>query len=144
MWRSRNARRNSRDEKSTRGDAAAGVVINIAEYGGHGLLLVRPWTAAFQVLGKAPTGWSTYIPGNFAVSLFMVWLYAQLLPWYGAGWKTAPRSGLVMWMVFWVIPMLALMPMDLFPKDLLVIVMAIGLVDANLGALLGAWIYREP
>lgn len=95
------------------GGLAAGALINAGEYGGHGLLLNEPWTAAFHALGRAPAGWSTYIPGNFAVGIFMVWLYAQLRPWYGAGPKTALRSGMAAWAVFWAIPMLAIMPMDL-------------------------------
>jgi hypothetical protein len=124
------------------GGLTAGLVINTGEYGGHGLLLNDPWTAAFHALGRAPTGWSTYIPGNFAVGIFMVWLYVQLRPWYGTGPKTALRSGLAVWAVFWVIPMLAIMPMGLFPNTLLAIVMALGFVDVSLAVLLGAWICR--
>jgi hypothetical protein len=126
------------------GGLAAGVVINAFEYGGHRLLLDDAWTAAFRALGKMPTGWSTFIPGNFAVGILMVWVYARLCPWFGRGPKTAIRSGLAVWAVFWVIPMLAIMPLDLFPSYLLFIVIALGLVDANLAALLGAWLYREP
>jgi hypothetical protein len=40
--------------------------------------------------------------------------------------------------------MLAIMPLDLFPNYLLFIVIALGFVDANLAALLGAWLYGEP
>jgi len=124
------------------GGLAAGVVINAGEYGGHRLLLDAPWTAAFHALGKAPAGWSTYIPGNFAVGVFIVWLYAQLRPWYGNGTRTALRSGMTIWAIFWVIPMLAIMPMDLFPNGLLAIVIAVGIVDVNLAALLGVWLYK--
>jgi hypothetical protein len=126
------------------GGLAAGVIINAFEYGGHRVLLDDAWTAAFRALGKTPTGWSTFIPGNFMVGIVMVWLYARLRPRYGGGPKTALRSGLAVWAVFWVIPMMAIMPLDLFPNYLLFIVIALGLVDANLAALLGAWLYREP
>ncbi len=54
----------------------------------------------------------------------------------------ALRSGLAAWAVFWVIPMLALMPLDLFPNGLLAIVIALGFVDAALAVLLGAWLYK--
>lgn len=125
------------------GGLAAGVIVNLFEYGGHGILLDEAWTAAFRALGKTPTGWLTFIPANFFVGVLMVWLYARLRPHYGTGPKTALRSGLAVWAVFWVIPMLAIMPLDLFPNYLLFIVIALGLVDANLAVLLGAWIYKE-
>jgi hypothetical protein len=125
------------------GGLAAGLIINAFEYGGHRLILDDAWTAAFRALGKAPTGWSTFIPGNFAVGVLMVWLYARLRPWYGGGPKTALRSGLAVWAVFWVIPMLALMPLDLFPNRLLAIVIALGFVDVNLAVLLGASLYKS-
>jgi hypothetical protein len=122
------------------GGLVAGLVVNAFEYGGHRVVLDDAWTSAFRALGKTPTGWSIFIPSNFVVGLLMVWLYARLRPRYGAGPKTALRSGLAAW----VVPMLALMPMDLFPNSLLAIVIALGLVDANLAVLLGAWLYKAP
>ncbi|MGA7413281.1 MAG: hypothetical protein WBW33_22595 [Bryobacteraceae bacterium] len=124
------------------GGLAAGMVVNVFEYGVHRVFLDDAWTSAFRALGKTPTGWSTFIPANFAVGILMVWLYARLRPQYGGGPKTALRSGLAAWAVFWVVPMLAIMPMDLFPNGLLVIVIALGFVDANLAVLLGAWLYK--
>lgn len=122
---------------------AAGVIVNAFEYGGHRVLLDDAWRAAFGALGKTPTGWSTFIPANFFVGILMVWLYAQLRRWYGGGPKTALRSGLAIWAVFWVIPMMALMPLNLFPNGLLAIVIALGFVDANLAVLLGARLYKD-
>ncbi len=124
------------------GGLAAGVVVNVFEYGGHRVFLDDAWTSAFRALGKTPTGWSTFIPGNFLVGILMVWLYARLRPRYGGGPKTALRSGQAAWAVFWAIPMLALMPLDLFPNGLLAIVIALGFVDAALAVLLGAWLYK--
>jgi hypothetical protein len=129
-------------ERVIAGGLAAGVIVNVFEYGGHRVFLDDAWTSAFRALGKTPTGWSTFIPANFAVGILMIWLYARLRPRYGGGPKTALRSGLATWAVFWVIPMLAIMPMDLFPNGLLVIVIALGFVDANLAVLLGAWLYK--
>jgi len=125
------------------GGLAAGVIINASEYGGHRVLLDDAWTAAFRALGKTPTGWSTFIPANFVVGILMVWFYARLRPMYGGGPTTALRAGMAAWAVFWVIPMMAIVPLELFPNYLLFIVIALGLVDANLGVLLGAWLYKE-
>jgi hypothetical protein len=122
---------------------AAGLVINAFEYGGHRVLLDDAWTAAFRALGKIPTGWTTYIPANFLVGILLVWFFARLRPRYGGGSLTALRSAAAIWLVFWVIPMMNLMPMNLFPARLPVIVIALGLVDVTLAALLGAWLCEK-
>ena len=122
---------------------AAGLIVNACEYGFHRVYFDDAWTAAFRALGKTPTGWSTFIPANFFVGILMVWLYARLRPRYGGGPRTALRSGLAVWVIFWVIPLMAIVPMDLFPKSLLAMAIGLGLVDANLAVLLGAWLYTE-
>ena len=122
---------------------AAGLIVNAFEYGGHRVYLDDAWTAAFRALGKTPTGWSTFIPANFFIGILLVWLYARLRPGYGSGPKTALRSGLAVWAVFWLIPLSAFVPMDLFPASLVVIAIALGVVDVGLAALLGAWLYQE-
>jgi hypothetical protein len=93
------------------------------------------WTAAFRALGKAPTGWLAFIPANFGVGILMIWFYARLQSHYGGGPISALRSGLATWAVFWVIPMMSIMPMNLFPNRLLATVIALGFVDVNLAAL---------
>lgn len=125
------------------GGLIAGAIINAFEYVGHRVVLDNAWTAAFRALGKTPTGWSMFIPSNFLVGVLIVWLYVRLRPHYGHGAKTALRSGLAAWAVFWVIPMMGLIPLDLFPISLPVLVIALGLVDANMAALVGAWCYRD-
>jgi len=39
--------------------------------------------------------------------------------------------------------MMSIIPMDLFPNWLLVSVIALGFVEVNLAALLGAWLYKK-
>src|ERR1035441_681427 len=125
------------------GGLAAGLVVNAFEYGGHRVYLDDAWTAAFRALGKTPTGWSTFIPANFVIGILLVWLYARLRPAYGSGPTTALRSGLAVWVVFWVIPLSAFVPMDLFPTSLVTMAIALGVVDVGLAVLLGAWLYQE-
>ena len=125
------------------GGILAGLVVNAFEFGGHRIYFDDAWTAAFRALGKTPTGWSTFIPANFLVGILLVWLYARLRPAYGSGPKPALRSGMAIWVVCWVIPLMAIMPMELFPTRLLAMAIGLGLVDANLAVLLGAWLYRD-
>jgi hypothetical protein len=120
----------------------AGLLINAVEYLVHGVLLNPQWTAAFAALGKTPTGWTTFIPSNFLVGIIGIWVYTKFRPNYGPGPKTALRSALSIWIVFWVIPMMALQPMDLFPNMLVFTTIVVGLLDSIPAILLGAWIYR--
>lgn len=124
------------------GGLLAGTVINAGELALHRVLLQERWTAAFAALGKHPTGWTTFIPANFLVGFFTVWLYVRLRSHYGPGPRTALRAGLAIWAVFWVIPILALVPLELFPNQLLFLVIAGGVINAHLAALLGAWVYK--
>lgn len=125
------------------GGLTAGLLINAVEYLVHGVLLDPQWTAAFAALGKAPKGWTSIIPSNFVVGIIGIWVYTKFVPNYGPGPKTALRSALSIWMVFWVIPMIALQPLDIFPNVLLLITIVVGLLDSILAVLLGAWIYRR-
>jgi hypothetical protein len=125
------------------GGVAAGLVINAIEYFVHGIFLDAQWTAAFAALGKTPTGWTTFIPANFLVGVISVWAYARMSPNYGPGPKTAVRAALAVWVVFWVIPEMALQPLNLFPASLLFTVIAVGLLDSIPAVLLGAWIYQR-
>jgi hypothetical protein len=125
------------------GGLLAGVVINAGEWLVHGVLLDRRWTAAFATLGTHHPGWSEMIiPGNFLVGVVTVWIYARLRPRYGPGPRTALRAGLATWIIFWVIPTMAIVQLDLFPNQLLFLVIAGGVINAHLAALLGAWVYR--
>lgn len=125
------------------GGLLAGVVINAGELVLHRVILHERWTAAFAALGKHPTGWATFIPANFLVGFLTVWLYSRLRPRYGPGPSTALRAGFAMWVVFWVIPTLALVPLELFPNQLLFLIIAGGVINAHLAALLGAWVYKD-
>src|SRR5437762_9978176 len=103
------------------GGFAAGLVINAIEYLAHGMFLDAQWTAAFAALGKTPSGWTTFIPANFLVGVIAIWVYTVLTRSYGPSPKTAVRAALAVWVVFWVIPELALQPLKLFPDSLLFI-----------------------
>ena len=125
------------------GGLAAGLIVNAFEYGVHRIYLDDAWSAAFRALGKTPTGWSAFIPGNFLIGILLVWLYARLRGRYGSGPKTALRSALAVWVVFWAVPLLSFVPMNLFPNRLLAVAILLGVVDVTLAVLLGAWLYRD-
>src|SRR5437870_6804115 len=116
------------------GGLLAGVILNAGELALHRVILHEQWTTAFTALGKHPAGWAMFIPANFLVGLFTVWLYTRMRPRYGPGPQTAIRTGLTIWAIFWVIPILALVPLELFPNWLLFSVIAGGLIVGILAA----------
>jgi hypothetical protein len=125
------------------GGIASGLVINAIELLFHRVLLDKQWTAAFAALGKKPTGWTTFIPSNFLVGIFAVALYVWLRPRYSPTWNSAALAGIAIWLVFWVIPTVALMPLNLFPNRLLFAIIGIGVVDILLAVPVGVWLYKE-
>lgn len=70
-------------------------------------------------------------------------LYVWLRPRYGPAWKSAVLSGIAVWLVFSIIPMMALMPLELFPNRLLLATIGIGVIDLLLAIPVGTWFYRE-
>ncbi|HUK84039.1 MAG TPA: hypothetical protein VLZ12_15570 [Verrucomicrobiae bacterium] len=126
------------------GGLVAGSVINAGEWLLHGVLLDQRWTAAFAALGRHHPGWVVMIiPPNFLVGLLTVWLYARLRSRYGPGPRTALRAGLATWIIFWVIPTMAIVQLELFPNGLLFLVIGGGAINAHLAALFGAWVYKD-
>lgn len=121
---------------------AAGALINACEWAAHRMWLDQAWTDAFAAFGKTPTGWATFIPANVILGVIAVWGYTWLNERYGHGLRTAVRTGLAAWVIFWVIPTLALQPLALFPNRLLGLTIAVGLVDGMLATVLGAWLYE--
>jgi hypothetical protein len=125
------------------GGIAAGLVINWIELLFHRVLLDKQWTAAFSALGKKPTGWTTFIPSNFLLGSFAVALYAWLRPRYSPTWKSAALAGSAIWLVFWVIPTMALIPLNLFPNHLLLTIIGIGVFDLLFAVPFDIWLYGE-
>ncbi len=120
-----------------------GLVINAVEWLVHRVWLDAEWTQAFAALGKRPMGWNTFVMANFLVGIVAVWTYDWLGRIYGRGVRTAIRSAVAIWIVFWVIPILGMQPMSLFPNSLLAWVIGIGIVDGLLGVLPAIWIYER-
>lgn len=121
---------------------AAGALINAGEWGAHQMWLGREWTEAFTALGRTPTGWATFIPANFLLGIIAVWGYHWLSERYGHGLRTALRAGLAAWIIFWVIPTMAMQPLGLLPNRLLGLTILVGLGDGVIGTLLGAWLFE--
>jgi hypothetical protein len=127
------------------GGVLAGIVVNLSEFVLNEIVLKAQNEKAMQALGKPmPAGgavMTTWIVWGFAAGIAAVWLYAAIRPRYGAGPGTAVRAGVAVWFFTWVLSMVAMQNMGVFPIAPFALVWT--LVESVVAALAGAWLYRE-
>jgi hypothetical protein len=71
-----------------------------------------------------------------------VWIYAGMLPRYGAGSKTAILAGFLVWIVGRLCVAFDMLALGVFPWQLLAGQSVLGLAAILPGVLAGAWIYK--
>ena len=101
--------------------------------------------AAIRALGKQMGGDAllVFTVWGFLVGILAVWLYAAIRPSYGAGPKTAACAGAAVWGLGYLLASVTPLALHLFPRHLMAIGLAVGLVEVIAGTLAGAWLYRE-
>lgn len=87
--------------------------------------------------------WVISIFVSLLTGVGLVWLYASILPRYGAGWKTAVVAGAVLWLMAYVPSLLGYGMMGLFPNGMLVLWACVGLVEMVVAAAVGSRVYKE-
>ena len=129
------------------GGLLAGLLINVVEFVVNGWLLKENWAAAMKVIPYAePMGVLQMVALNvsgFVVGIFTIWLYAAIRPRYGAGPKTAACAGAAVWTLGYLLASVTPMVMHLFPRRLMAIGIAVGLVELIVAAVVGAAVYKE-
>lgn len=129
------------------GGLVAGIVYFIGDGIVHGALLKQHWA---EILGaihvdpekalKTPAVFGIY---DLLKGLIVVWVYAAIRPRLGPGPKTAVIAGVIVWLAAIPLPLIGLIPMKFFGAGFVALWAAYALVPMILGALAGAWIYRE-
>jgi hypothetical protein len=130
------------------GGIVAAVILFIAGFIIHGLILEPDWTA-WHAAGHMPLVLShaamtvIWIVVSLINGLTGVWIYAGIRPRYGAGAKTALIAGLMLWLVGGLVAALAQYALGNVPHNI-VVVGAIGSLIADLIAIVaGAYFYQE-
>jgi hypothetical protein len=129
------------------GGLLAGLVINIFEFLVDGLVLGDQWTAVLKNLHRPPMGpaaTASFVVWGFLVGICSLWVYATLRPRMGPGPKTAAVAGIAVWIIGSLLPTIPAVGMHLFPYHLLGYDLALTLVEMVAGAVIGAWLYKEP
>jgi hypothetical protein len=129
------------------GGLVAGLIINVFESVFNLFVVGNQTAAAMRALGKSGefSGGqiAVFIVMGFVIGILTVRLYAAIRPRHGAGPKTAIRAGLAMWVIGNLLPNTGIIVMDLFPLNLMIAGMAVGLCEIVLAALAGAALYKE-
>lgn len=129
------------------GALLAGVLYFIADGTIHGAILGKYHMAAVAGLAKP------FTPDNTAYFYFAVFdlgkglvamlIYAAARVPCGPGVKTAVVAGLIAWLATEVLPSIEWMPFPFYEKSFFLKVIALELVPMVIGAILGAWIYKD-
>jgi len=138
-------RQDQQQWSSVLGGLVAGLIINVFESVLNGVILAKDMEVAISALGRQMGGGALamFIAWGFLVGIFAVWLYAAIRPRYGAGPKTAACAGAAVWGLGYLLASVTPIALHLFPRRLMAIGLAVGIVEVLAGTLAGAWLYRE-
>ena len=88
------------------GGLVAGVVLNIVDYLGNGVILAdrmkaeteafKPGLSEMMMSGSAI---AMYVVSDLVIGLLLVWTYAAMRPRFGPGPRTAVHAALLVWIV---------------------------------------------
>ncbi len=130
------------------GGIIAGVIFFLGDGVVHGVLLRDRWAEIMAALGKSSGDVGSQHPGYFITydllkGLIASWLYAAIRPSLGAGPGTALIVAIVVWLLVIPIPLLGLLPMNLFGRKFAAMWAFYGIVPILIGTLVAGWLYRE-
>jgi hypothetical protein len=125
----------------------AGVVYFVCDGVIHGAILGAEHEAAIVGAGKPlihdPTAYGYFALFDLGKGLVAMLFYAHARVRLGPGPVTAAWAGLFAWLAVEAIPAIAMMPFPFYAKFFYVKVMALEIVPMAVGAIAGAWPYKE-
>jgi len=128
------------------GGLVAGVVLNIGESLLNGVLLAKTMEEDFRRLNIPPPGGSFIVRAvaiTFLLGIAIVYLYAAIRPRFGAGVKAAVCAGLIAWFFVYLYAGYIYEAMGVVSPKPFLIGLVWGIVEYSLGAIAGAWVYKE-
>ena len=128
------------------GGLVAGLVISIGNFLINRVLLRDAVNAELARLHVPEPGNDFIVKAvvlTFILGIAIVYLYAAIRPRFGAGPKTAICAGLMAWFFVFLYTSVLLGMLLRMPLDLSVKRVALGLIVYVIGAIVGAWLYKE-
>ena len=130
------------------GGLVAGLVLNVLDFANNALLVGADFTANFTRLGLDPAALestmaiATWVIIDFLFGILLVWTYAAMRPRFGPGPRTAVLAALVPFigisLILFGLTKGGLFPMALYTKQTI-----ISFLIVSIGAVAGAWAYKE-
>jgi len=125
---------------------AASVVVFLVE-GMASVFYMDEMETSLEALGitmeMSTSGWIMAILVSLIVGMTIMFFYVAARPRFGPGPKTAILAGTVIWLCGNVLALIGYQMIGIYPTSMLVMWGGIGLVEMNLAALVGGWIYQE-
>ncbi len=125
---------------------AAAVIIFLTE-GIASVFYMEEMEASLEALGIAmemsASNWILAILVSLILGMVIMFFYVAARPRFGPGPKTAILSATVLWFGGTLLSLIGYQMIGLYPTGRLVGWGVVGLVEMNLAALVGGWIYRE-
>lgn len=125
---------------------AAAVIIFLME-GIASVFYMEEMEASLEALGIAmemsASNWILAILVSLILGMVIMFFYVAARPRFGPGPKTAILSATVLWFGGTLLSLIGYQMIGLYPTGMLVGWGVVGLVEMNLAALVGGWIYRE-
>jgi hypothetical protein len=128
------------------GGLLAGLVVNVSETILNVVVVASSMEAALHERNLPPLGIQPivgFVIMAFLLGIATVWLYAAIRPRFGAGAGTAVIAGVAVWFFAYLYSGVGTALMSFLPAGLMALTLAWGLVEIVLGALAGAWVYKE-
>src|SRR5258705_1356683 len=127
------------------GGLVAGLVLNIGEFLLNGIVLADQMkTFMTQHNFTEPKYFIPIAVGlTFVLGIVLVLGYACIRPRLGPGVKTAVMAGLFAWFGIYFYSGIINAVLAGIPTGTMMMVLILGLVEFSLGAIVGAWLYKE-
>ena len=128
------------------GGLIAGVVLNIGESLLNGVVLANDMKAEYDRL-RLPDPGGVFIAkavvATFVLGIVIVYIYAAIRSQFGPGVKTAIYAGLFGWFFVSLYTGVIYSALGMIAMNVFWIGLAWSLVEYALGAIAGAWLYKE-
>jgi len=115
--------------------------------GAAATLYMDQMTAAMKAhnlsMVESPTMIATSVAVSLVAGFTIMFFYTACRPRLGPGPKTAVTVASILWLGGYLLSLIGMQMMGLFPNGLIALWGAVGLVEMNLAALLGGYIYKE-
>lgn len=130
------------------GGLVAGIVLNIGEATLNAGILANEMKQEFTKLNLPdPTSNTTFLIRVTGITFFLgiaiVYLYAAIRPRFGAGWKTAACAGVLAWFFVYLYAGYIYVATGMVSMKLYLIGLVWGIVEYAIGAIAGAYFYKE-